>query len=384
MIIALWSVPSVTQDQDTGGGITAPPVATDQQSLPDPSIASPTPAPVTPNGASLPPTGSAQTAPPIKTAGKYDVTKIGNRQIGQGVNLYSLEREREMGKEMAADVEQEVRLVTDPVITEYVNRIGQNIVRNSDAKVPFTIKVIDDDQVNAFALPGGYFFVNTGLILATENEAELAGVMAHEIAHVAARHATKTQTRMQIINLASIPLIFVGGPAGFAVRQAMGLAVPMGFLKFTRDEEREADLLGVEYEYAAGYDPTEFVHFFETLKARDKAANGKKGFIAKAFSTHPMTDDRIKRAQKEIQTMLPPKDQYIVSTSEFESVRARLARIENHNRLDNADPERPTLRRREPSGTVENSKSGSSTQSGKSDNADEDQDRPTLKRKTDQ
>ncbi len=313
----------------------------------------------------------------IKTGGKYDVTKVGNRSIGGGLNLYSLERERAMGKEMAAEVESSARLVNDPVITEYVNRIGQTIVRNSDAKVPFTIKVIDDDQVNAFALPGGYFYVNSGLIMAAENEAELAGVMAHEIAHVAARHATKTQTKVQIMNLASIPLIFVGGPAGFAVRQVMGIAVPMGFLKFTRDEEREADLLGLEYQYVAGYDPAEFVHFFETLKSRDKETkHGMKSFIAKAFSTHPMTDDRIKRAQKEIETMLPPKEQYIVSTSEFDSVKARLAGISNQSRIQVPDSERPTLRRRQ---SEERPTDSSTTQKGD----DADQNRPTLKRRPD-
>ncbi len=348
-------------------------------------MAAPTPDPIE-RGAAPAPTPAATTQT-IKTAGKYDVTKIGNRGIGSGVNLYSLEREREMGKEMAEQVESEARLVSDPVITEYVNRIGQNIVRNSDAKVPFTIKVIDDDQVNAFALPGGYFYVNTGLILAAENEAELAGVMAHEIAHVCARHATKTQTKAQILNLASIPLIFFGGPAGFAVRQVMGIAVPMGFLKFTRDEEREADLLGVEYEYAAGYDPAEFVHFFETLKAREKEAHGKTAFIAKAFSTHPLTEDRIRRAQKEIQTMLPPKEQYIVTTSEFETMKARLAGIENRNRIEINDPERPTLRRRGPEDKPEDTAKDNSVSTAKgnsgsttTDNSDEQQDRPTLKR----
>jgi len=302
----------------------------------------------------------------IKTGGKYDVTKIGDRGIGSGFDLYSLERERAMGRQMAAQVESSARLFTDPVVNEYVNRVGQTIVRNSDAKVPFTIKLIDDDQVNAFALPGGYFFVNTGLILAAENEAELAGVMAHEIAHVAARHATKTATKAQILNLVSIPLIFVGGPAGFAVRQVMGIAVPMSFLKFSRNEEREADLLGIEYEYAAGYDPTEFVHFFETLKAQEKKEkHGKLAFIAKAFATHPMTSDRIKRAQHEIETMLPPKREYIVDTSEFAAVKARLAMLENQTKIDSGNADRPTLRRREPE-----SKTGG------------DSGRPTLKRKT--
>jgi predicted Zn-dependent protease len=217
-------------------------------------------------------------------------------------------------------------------------------VRNSDARVPFIIKVIDNEEVNAFALPGGFFYVNTGLILAADNEAELAGVMAHEIAHVAARHATKNATRQEIFNLASIPLIFVGGPAGYAVRQFMGLAVPLSFLKFSRNSEREADLLGLEYQYASGYDPQEFVRFFEKLHSQEKKQ--KHGFMAKAFATHPMTGDRIKRAQEEIAKYLPPKEEYIVDTSEFDAVKARLAEIDNAHRIDGGEGVRPTLRKR--------------------------------------
>jgi len=276
---------------------------------------------------------------------KYDVKKIGEREIGRGMNFYSLEREQALGRELAAEIESQSRMVTDPVVTEYVNRIGQTLVRNSDARVPFTIKVIDNDEVNAFALPGGFFYVNTGLILAAENEAELAGVMSHEIAHVAARHATKNATRAQIWNIASIPLIFMGGPAGYAIREVVSVAVPMSFLKFSRDAEREADLLGVEYEYAAGYDPVAFVQFFEKLHAREKE---KHSFIAKAFTTHPMTADRIKRAQNEIATMLPAKDDYIVDTSEFEEVKARLSALVLKHEIEAGQGARPTLRRRGP------------------------------------
>lgn len=361
------------------GGTTAPPALhPEEASTSAGAISSPAGTAIENGSTSAPVRQDLKREPPaIKTEGKYDVSKIGNRKIGKGLNLYSLERERAMGKDMADQIEQQTRLVSDPVITEYVNRIGQTLVRHSDAKVPFIIKVIDDDEINAFALPGGYFYVNTGLILAAENEAELAGVMAHEIAHVAARHATKTQSRVQIMNLLSIPLIFAGGPAGFAVRQVMGVAVPLGFLKFTRDEEREADLLGLEYQYASGYDPAEFVHFFETLKSREKEQkHGAKAFIAKAFTTHPMTNDRISRAQREIETMLPPKDQYIVDTSEFDEVKARLAGIVNGNRLEVPDPERPTLRRRSANTRVDD------PQLQKTDRAsNEDEDRPTLKRK---
>lgn len=303
-----------------------------------------------------------------KFGSKYDISKIGDRGIGRGINFYNLDKEQALGKELAMEVEQSSRLVTDPVVTEYVNRIGQNLVRNSDAKVPFTIKVIDNDEVNAFALPGGFFFVNTGLILAADTEAELAGVMAHEIAHVAARHATKNQTKGQIWNLMSIPLIFVGGPVGYAIQQAAGLAVPMSFLKFSRDAEREADLLGLEYEYASGYDPGSFVQFFEKIKVKEKH---KPNFLAKAFSTHPMTDDRIARAQNEIEALLPDRDQYVVDTSEFQEVKGRLSALVNRNKLQEPGNMRPTLRKR----VDPDDRQGQTNK--------DDKDRPTLKRRND-
>src|SRR5581483_3338492 len=283
-----------------------------------------------------------------KVPAKHDVSRIGERGVGGGLDFYSLEREIAMGRELALEVEHGARLVRDPVVTEYINRLGQNLVRNSDARVPFTIKVVDEDEINAFALPGGFFYVNSGLILAADNEAELAGVMAHEIAHVAARHATKNATKSELLNLLSIPLIFVGGPAGYAVRQVVGLAVPMSFLKFSRDAEREADVLGLQYQYAAGYDPEEFVRLFEKLNAEEKR---KRWFLAKAFQTHPMNEERVARAQKEIEQYLPPREQYIVDTSEFQEVKARLVEIMNRGRIEKENNVRPVLRRRPPEGS---------------------------------
>lgn len=298
--------------------------------------------------------------------GKNDVDAIGNRKIG-GMDWYSIEKEIRIGKEYAQQLEQSMRMVQDPVINEYINRIGQNLVRNSDAKVPFTIKVVDDDSVNAFALPGGFFYVNSGLILAADEEAELAGVMAHEIAHVAARHATRGATRAEVANLLSIPLIFVGGGIGYAAREAVGIGLPMTFLKFSRGFEAEADYLGLQYMYKAGYDPNAFVAFFEKLEAQEKK---KPGTLAKAFSTHPQTPDRIQKSQQEIATILPSRDQYIVTTSEFDQVKARLASIENRHHLDDQkDKNKPTLRRT--AGNSKDSKDGSS-------NGD---DRPTLHRR---
>jgi predicted Zn-dependent protease len=302
---------------------------------------------------------------------KTDPDEIGNRDVGRGLNFYSLEKEIALGKQLAQEVERESKMVDDPVISEYVNRIGQNLVRNSDAKVPFTIKVIDSDEVNAFALPGGFFFVNSGLIAKAGSEAELAGVMAHEIAHVAARHGTREASRAELANYATIPLIFMGGWAGYAVRQAAGLAIPMSFLKFSRGFEAEADMLGLQYMYKAGYDPTAFVDFFEKIQTLEKK---KPGTISKVFSTHPPTDERIKAAQKDIQEYLKEKPEYVVDTSEFESVKSRLIAMNNHRKVDNQDANRPTLRRHD-NGKIEEPGNGKST-------GDSGDDRPTLKRRS--
>jgi predicted Zn-dependent protease len=302
--------------------------------------------------------------------GEDDVDAIGNRKIGaRGLsNWYSLESEIRMGKQYSMMVESSSKLVNDPVITEYVNRIGQNLVRNSDAQVPFTIKVIDADEINAFALPGGFFYVNSGLILAADEEAELAGVMAHEIAHVAARHATRQMTRAQYANIGTIPLIFVGGGIGYAVRSAASIGLPMTFLSFSRGFEAEADYLGLQYMYKTGYDPQAFVAFFEKIQAQEKR---KPGTLAKAFSTHPQTPDRIEASQKEIATILPAKAQYLVDTSEFDDVKARLAALENRRKMtDQKDAGKPSLRR-------------ASSSDPNSTNGNSGDDRPTLKRRDD-
>src|SRR5579872_1131954 len=272
-----------------------------------------------------------------------DPDQIGNRDVGKGVNFYSLEKEIALGKQLAQEVERHAKIIDDRVIAEYVNRIGQNLVRNSDAKVPFTIKVIDSEDVNAFALPGGFFFVNSGLIMKADNEAELAGVMAHEIAHVAARHGTRQATKGEIANIATIPLIFMGGWAGYGIRQAASILIPMGFLKFSRAMESEADLLGLEYMYKTGYDPTAFVDFFEKIQTLEKR---KPGTVSKFFSTHPPTDDRVKDSQMRIEKYLKAKPEYVLNTSEFNDVKARLLAMHNRRKIDNKDdPNKPRLRR---------------------------------------
>ena len=306
---------------------------------------------------------------------KEDVEAIGDRKVSCHMNWFSLEKEIGLGKSLAQEVERSSKLIDDPVVTEYVNRVGQNLVRNSDAKVPFTIKVIDSDEVNAFALPGGFFYVNSGLVLRAQEESELAGVMAHEISHVTARHGTCQATKGELMQLASIPaMIFIPYTwAGYAMYQGLNMAIPLTFLKFSRDAEREADFLGVQYMYKAGYDPNSYVTFFERIQADEKR---RPGTIPKAFSTHPPTPERIGNTQKEIARILPARQEYIVTTSEFDTVKARLRNI-MFSRKVTEGKDKPTLR----SKTEQSKKKPGDA--GNDPNSTSDDDRPTLKRRPD-
>lgn len=310
--------------------------------------------------------------PHIKKGSEDDVSAVGTRNIGaRGMgNWYSTNWEISNGKSYSMEIEKSSHLVTDPVVVEYVNRVGQNLVKNSDSKVPFTIKVLDTDEINAMALPGGFFYVNSGLILACDSEDELAGVMAHEISHVAAHHAAREMTRMNYMQIGSVPLmIFTQGTwTGYGIYEASQLAVPLTFLQFSRNFEGEADYLGVQYMYKAGYDPQGMVSIFEKLDALEKH---KPGALSKAFSDHPATPDRIARVEEEIATILPAEPQYLVTTSEFDLVKARLARIQNKRGLnDKKGGNKPTLRR---TGATNNDPNAPATKPG--------DDRPTLGRR---
>jgi predicted Zn-dependent protease len=315
-----------------------------------------------------------------------DIDNIGNRNINKGsINFMSLEKEIAMGRELAAEVERSVKLIEDPTINEYVNRVGQNLVRNSDAKVPFTIKVVESDEVNAFALPGGFFYVNSGLILAADDESELAGVMAHEIAHVTARHGAENNSKGQLLNIATIPLIFLGGPIGLAARQATNFAIPVAFYQFSQGAESEADYLGLQYLYKTGYDPTASVSFFEKLQAKESA---KPGTMSKLFSTHPPTEERIEKTKGNIEKVLPDREQYVVTTSEFNKIKMQLAALESRRPAE--DDNKPSLRRRT---TSTRDDADRDAKTGKDDAADKtekkegektetkDDDRPVLKRR---
>jgi len=292
---------------------------------------------------------------------KDDPAQIGNRDVGKGVNLYSLEKEMALGKQLAEEVQRQAKVVDDPLISEYINRIGQNLVRSSDAKVPFTFQVIEGDSPNAFALPGGYVFVYTALLKIADEEDELAAAMAHEIAHVAARHMTKQATKSQIVSLAGIPVgVILGGGMGGAIgRQGANLGIPAVFLHFTRKDESEADYLGVQYLYAAGYDPNGAISIFEKLESLEKR---QPGTVARIFSTHPMDAARIQKTEQEIGRILPARDEYVVNTSEYTAIRQRM--ISQEARKKAAEDGRPQLRTRQDSGD----------QSG-------DPDRPTVRRR---
>jgi predicted Zn-dependent protease len=355
------------------------------QATPPAASTTPPTASTTPPGASATPSGPAaastppgpvtdQTMPGVKPGSVDDVNAVGTRDIGgRGMgNWYSTETEIRMGKSYAMQMEKSVKFVNDPTVVEYVNRIAQNLVKNSDAKVPFTIKVIDSDEVNAMALPGGFMYVNSGLILTADDEAEMAGVIAHEISHVAAHHAVREQTRMNYAQLGTIPLIFIGGWTGYGIYEAAQIGIPLTFLQFSRGFEAQADFLGVQYMYRAGYDPQAFVTIFEKLENLEKT---KPNLISKAFSSHPQTPDRIEATQKEIATLLPPRAEYVVTTSEFDDVKARLARIENKRKLnDNGKGNQPTLRR---------ASSSSSDPNASPDSSQQGNDRPTLQRRDD-
>jgi len=314
--------------------------------------------------------------PHIKPGSEDDVNAVGTRNIGgRGVgNWYSTDWEIRNGKQYSMEIEKSAHLVTDPVIVEYVNRVGQNIVKNSDCKVPFTIKVIDSDEINAMALPGGFFYVNSGLIMAADEEAELAGVMAHETAHVCAHHAARQMTKMNYAQIGSIPLIIFtqGSWTGYGIYEATQLAIPMTFLKFSRMDEAEADYLGLQYMYKSGYDPQAFIQFFEKIDALEKH---KPGTLSKVFADHPQTPDRIMHSEEEIATILPSRPDYMVTTSEFDDVKTRLARLENKRKInDGKGGNKPTLRRT----TTGN---GNNDPNNPNNPASSTDDRPTLGRR---
>jgi predicted Zn-dependent protease len=318
-LVLCFSAAALAQDADAIAAIRHPDTVASRTAIhPDPGVSATPDAPLQPIVAST---------IKIKLSPKYDIDRIGERGVGKGLNFYSLNRERELGEAMSGDLDAHMHLVRDPELHAYVNRVVQNLVIHSDAQIPFTVKIVKNDEVNAFSLPGGILYVNTGLIAAAPDEATFAGILAHEIAHVAARHATRALTRRMLFRMAYVPMMFMTGGAAIAMNNATGFVVPIANMKFSRDSEREADLLGLEYVYAAGYDPGAFVQFFETVQSRMKQKHKMPKLMGLMFNSQPSVADRIRRAQAVISTMLPEKSDYIIDTSAFQNAKDRLAEV---------------------------------------------------------
>lgn len=270
---------------------------------------------------------------------KNDPTLIGDRNVSKGLNFYSMEQELALGKQLSIEVQRQAKIIDDPIISEYINRLGQNLARNSDVTFPVTFTLIESGEINAFTLPGGYVFINTGLLELSGNEAELASAIAHEIGHAAARHATRQASRDRLLKFGTLPLAILGGPAA---RVVVNETMPIASMKFSREFENEADLLGVEYLWKAGYDPNASIDLFEALASTEKR---QPGSVSKLFRAHPLTPDRIEKTQKNIDKLLPARASYVLNTSEYEDIRARLEeRLKTDGAAVSANTDTPQLR----------------------------------------
>jgi predicted Zn-dependent protease len=305
---------------------------------------------------------------------KDDVNDIGNRRVAHR-SIISEEKEIAIGKQYATEIDRSAKILKDPVINEYVNRVAQNVARNSDLTIPLTVKVIDDPTINAFALPGGFLYVNTGLLMAADEEDQVAGVIAHEIAHVAARHWASQMTKAQLMQYALIPLIFtpMSYPVYVGVAQALNFGIPIAFLKFSRNAEAEADFLGIQYMYKAGYDPNSYVAFFGKVIQEERRSPGS---VPSVFADHPPTGERILKAEEEIKDLLPKRNEYLVTTSEFDDIKARLDKVITAHKKKKEDLGQPTLRKREPTDQT-------TTQGQPSQGKDQGEDKPPVLRRRD-
>jgi len=291
-----------------------------------------------------------------------DVYCIGQRRVAHH-SIISERKEVAIGTKYAQQINRSAKLVKDPVISEYVNRVEQNIAQNSDAKIPITVRVIDSPEINAFTLPGGFIYVNTGLLHAASSEAQLAGVLAHETAHVACRHWASDATKRTLLQYAMIPLILtpMSYPVYIGLSEAMNFGIPMAFLKFSREDEAQADFLGLQYMWKAGYDPNAYLSMFAKIIQEGRSTPGS---VAGVFMDHPPTKDRIINAEKEIKTILPKRSEYLVSNSEFQNVHDRLNTLLGRMKKiqAKANSNKPTLIKREPkTGQPAGTQSGQST-----------------------
>ena len=265
---------------------------------------------------------SAYSSSDKKRAKAYrDINAIGHRVIGYPSgygNWYSLDKEKEIGAQVSAAFEKSTTLLHDSITQAYLDRLAQTIALNSDSQLPITIRVIDSEDSYALTLMGGHQYISRGLILQLQNEGELAAAIARGIAHTALRSATGEATRTSLMKMVAVPVVFNGQDGVVANSTDPGMAVPLTFLKFRRDDESAADYFGVQYLYKSGYEPECFIGFIQEAWP----PSGKP--TVAAFSPFPPLPERLKALEKEIREILPKRSGAVTSTGEFAAVREHL------------------------------------------------------------
>ncbi len=253
------------------------------------------------------------------------LTSCATTGINKGqFNIISISQEIKLGKQASKEVEKEMKVVNIPMVRDYINYLGNRLASHSDLKIAYHFGVIEDEEINAFSLPGGYVYVFTGLIDATENESELAGVIGHEIGHIASRHATELLSMQKGINIfASILFNVLGVRITGTQAQLANITATLGVLHYNRSQEKEADDLGLKYMMKAGYNPYSMITFFYKLK---KIHKEKPNILTKILSTHPVTDERIERIKREIENMHINEEDFITNTPQFIRIKSLLFR----------------------------------------------------------
>lgn len=245
----------------------------------------------------------------------------GSTGVNKGdFNLMSLQDEWALGQKLAADIALQLPLSQDPAVVGYVNEVGQRIVRQTEmAQMPWAFHVVNDPAINAFSIPGGHVYVNTGLITAAGNVSELSGVMAHEISHGVARHSTEQLSKAYGLEILAT-LVLGQNPAAY--QTILAQIIGGGALaRFSRDAEEEADKLGVHSMYRAGYNPRGMASMFEELLSREQRSPNS---VARFFSTHPLTTDRIRKVTSEAQK-LPARGDLITDDPNYQAIRRRVS-----------------------------------------------------------
>lgn len=268
----------------------------------------------------------------------------GPHRFQPGFNLFSKQQDVQLGEESAAQVRKQMTVINDPVLTAYVNKVGKRLVASQEAQesgFPFTFEVVADPSINAFALPGGHMFIHTGLLKSVDNEAQLAGVMGHEMSHVILRHGTNQASKANLIELPAALAAQMAGKntmMGQLAQLGIGLGAGSVLLKFSRNAESQADLMGSHLMAEGGYDPMEMAHFFNKLNSlTGSPGKGFAGSVAQFMSDHPNPGNREKALEQEAQLL--PQQTYGYQTGDFKRMKEVVAKI--HEPAPKKQPQQP-------------------------------------------